>query len=451
MTLKKSTQNPRYLEETATGKTVMLAGSHTWRDLVDIQNAGDPLGSAFNWTNFLNTMSNYGHNYFRLWIIELTQYSAAEGDMSYVYPFPWERTGPGNALDGKLKFDLNTPGTEFFNRLRTRCEEAQEKGIYVSIMFFEHWAIGTKIPWRWNGHPFNINNNINGINGDPDNNGYGGETHTLYIPSVTEKQKQYIRWVIDATNDLDNVMYEIINEPSNNTDANSWQEELINYIHTYELTKPKQHPVIRNSLVCWSDSSLWSSSADIIVPTIGCGITSSGPSIISGTRPVILDTDHIIGVGGNHDWVWKCFIRGTSQAYMDAPELTTYNGYNLVDARKALGDVVRYSNRCNMANMQPSDLISKCSTGYSLVDTKNGYSYIFYQPGSGQFTISINPDEYNYEWFDPLNHTIKSSGTITLSNSHTFNPPFSGHAVLFLQTTELSLSTHFQIEELMEE
>jgi hypothetical protein len=50
---------------------------------------------------------------------------------------PYLRTGPGNALDGGLKFDLKAFNEDYFSRLRSRVMEAGRRGIYVSIMLFE--------------------------------------------------------------------------------------------------------------------------------------------------------------------------------------------------------------------------------------------------------------------------------------------------------------------------
>lgn len=57
-----------------------------------------------------------------------------------------------------------------------------------------------------------IQNNINGINGDANGDGRGTNVHTLSDPAVTRLQEAYVRHVIDAVGDLDNVLYEISNE-----------------------------------------------------------------------------------------------------------------------------------------------------------------------------------------------------------------------------------------------
>jgi hypothetical protein len=136
----------------------------------------------------------------------------------------------------------------YFDRLRQRVIMAGDRNIYVSIMLFNGWSNAAKKgkyaynnPWL--GHPFNRNNNINGIDGDPSNDESGLEIHTLQIPKITAIQERYVRKVIDTVNDLDNVLYEISNESDGGPPCTAWQYHMIEAIKAYEATKPKQHPV----------------------------------------------------------------------------------------------------------------------------------------------------------------------------------------------------------------
>ena len=53
-----------------------------------------------------------------------------------VSPHPWQRTGPGTATDGGLKFDLTKFDQSYFDRLRTRTEMLRNAGIYVGVYLF---------------------------------------------------------------------------------------------------------------------------------------------------------------------------------------------------------------------------------------------------------------------------------------------------------------------------
>ena len=121
-------------------------------------------------------------------------------------------------------------------------QAAGERGIYVSVMLFEgHGLHASDTPWCWDGHPLNVRNNVNGIDGDPDGDGRGIETQTLQIPAVTAVQEAYVRKVVDTVNDLDNVLYEIVNESG--AYSTDWQYHLVRLIHDCEKGKPQQHPV----------------------------------------------------------------------------------------------------------------------------------------------------------------------------------------------------------------
>ena len=66
--------------------------------------------------------------------------------------------------------------------------------------------------WAWRGHPFHPGNNINGIDAGVEGDRNTGKPHSLANPAVNEIQAAYIRKVVDTVNDLDNVLYEVINE-----------------------------------------------------------------------------------------------------------------------------------------------------------------------------------------------------------------------------------------------
>src|SRR5262249_61365914 len=116
---------------------------------------------------------------------------------------------------------------------------ASRLGISVTIMLSEGCGLSFR---SWDGPPFNVRNNVQGINGDPDGNGKGTETQALAVPEITRIQEAYVRKVTDTVNDLDNVLLELSNE-SNFDFSKDWQYHMIRYVKEYEKTKPKQHPV----------------------------------------------------------------------------------------------------------------------------------------------------------------------------------------------------------------
>ena len=121
-------------------------------------------------------------------------------EKTLVKPLPFKRASSG-------KFDFTKFNQEYFNRLRARVIAAGKHGIYASVMLFQGWDIeskGRKVN-PFDTHPFNKDNNINGINGDPDGSEEGLRAHKLEIPAITKVQEAYVLKVLETVNDLDNV------------------------------------------------------------------------------------------------------------------------------------------------------------------------------------------------------------------------------------------------------
>jgi hypothetical protein len=241
--------NPRYFTD-GSGTAVYLVGSHTWPNLVDMGRSDPP--EPFDFEAYLELLQRHGHNFIRLWAWDSVTWDTranrnlGKDFVHHVAPLPWVRSGPGKALDGKPRFDLTKFNPEYFERLRTRVRAAGDRGIYVSVMLFEGWGLrhgnrGRAAPegWAWRGHPFHPENNVNAINGDVDGDPITGEVHSLANPAVNELQAAYIRKVVDTVNDLDNVLYEVINEGG----QQEWDWWVARTIQQYEQSQPKQHLV----------------------------------------------------------------------------------------------------------------------------------------------------------------------------------------------------------------
>jgi len=449
--LRVSPENPRYFAD-GSGRTVYLTGSHTWSNLRDMGKTDPP--PAFDFDGYLDFLRHYNHNFIRMWTWELTRYTY-DGEWVHATPFPWQRAGPGRALDGKPRFDLSLLNQAYFHRLRSRVVAAGERGIYVSIMLFEgHGLHASLVPWCWDGHPFNAHNNVNEIDGDPGRDGRGLETHTLQIPAITSLQEAYVRRVIDTVNDLDNVLYEIANESG--AYSTEWQYHVIRYIHQYEKTKPRQHPVGMTFQFAREDrgtnENLFNSPAEWISPSPDGGYRHDPPAA-GGSKVILSDTDHLWGIGGNQAWVWKSFCRGLNPLFMDpyleprrkeaagpqGEQRGTWtdhlSGRRARDRRwdpirKSLGYTRTYAERMNLlATVPRGDLVS---TQYCLADP--GIEYLVYLPEGGSVTVdlSVASVPLAVEWFDPSTGEPSPAGTTTGGAGRRFAAPFNGDAVLYI-------------------
>jgi hypothetical protein len=480
--------NPRYFTvASGDGTAVYLTGSHIWNNFHDGMGPGSGCAETpeqLDYDAYLEFLEDRGHNFIRLWRWEQFKSQAAGGDFHLcMRPQAWARTGPGEASDGKPRFDLDTFDPAFFQRLRDRVIAAGDRGIYVAVMFFDGWALHlSPAPDHVEGHPFHASNNVNGI----------GITSILDYqvlplhPRVQALQEAYIRNVVDTVHDLPNVLWEVANESSGGGsvdpafadalgqpgtpewgDSTAWQYWVIDTVNGYEAemgydTHPigmtMQFPVPEQTKV---NDPLFASRAEWISPGFDDEIFAGGghpmapaspqsrwlddPPAADGRKVVITDTDHYAPGKGDPLWAWKSFLRGHHPILMD---FGIIDGVNPTDpsagpmpyaafepARQAMGDTVRFAERMNLRTMEPGGDLT--STGYALADP--GEEYLVLEPGDtgDPFTVTLDAGAYAVEWYSVSSRETMAADEVKVEGSTaiTFSAPFepAGPAVLYLK------------------
>jgi hypothetical protein len=409
-------KNPRYFAD-GSGRAILLTGSHTWNNLVDMGPTDPP--PPFDCDAYLRWLKAYPHNFIRLWTWELVSWDTrANRDkqplVHFAAPHPWPRTGPGMALDGKPRFDLAKPNPVYFARLRDRVRAAQARGIYVSVMLFEGWGLQF-VTNAVASHPFHPSNNINGIIGT------GVEIHELRDPAITAVQEAYVRRVIETVNPFDNVLYEISNE--NHPASTGWQVHMIRFIREVERALPRQHPAgMTFQYKGGSNRTLMESPADWISPNPEGGYRDD-PPVADGTKVILSDTDHLWGIGGTPAWVWKSFLRGMNPIYMDPYDGRVLSrGSEPEPVRKSMGQVLGWSRRIDLAAMTPRNDLA--STAYCLADP--GREYLVYLPGTNGVSVNLEGvrGEVAVEWFAPGSGATRTGGTLRGGGRAALTSPF---------------------------
>jgi hypothetical protein len=423
-------------------------------------------GALFDNDAFLAMCEQHGHNFIRLWHWEHAERAGWTEEKIVFSPLPYPRTGPGLALDGKPKFDISAWNEVYFQRLRERVVQARERGFYVSVMLFQGWSLrktGKNAGDPFLSHPLNAANNIQGIGAPHTNEDSQTQPtlHSVLLPSVLAVQEAYVRKVIDTVNDLDNVLFEIINEGG----SVEWQRHMIRLVREYERGKPRQHPVgFTHSITTpmWNEE-LFESEADWVSPAkepLGSQYAGSvflqhyeeDPPEANGRKVVVLDTDHLWGHGGNPRWVWKAFLRGHNPIFMDswepipgrlssqvAPWMVLKGGIskNVRDypdwepVREQMGAVARMAARLDLAKMQPASSLT--STRYCLAEPER--AYLIYLPEGGKVTIDLRagPGEYDAEWYIPSrNPTLRAPNLVRGGDYLVLEAPIAADAVLLL-------------------
>ncbi|HZI23517.1 MAG TPA: DUF6298 domain-containing protein [Chryseolinea sp.] len=463
--LKRNAANPRYFTDNS-GKAIYLTGSHTWENLQDMVSASE---INFDYEGYLEMMERNGHNFMRMWSWEQSQMAPWSSEVIYIRPLPFARTGPGLAKDNKPKFDLKKYNPEYFQRLRQRVEQAAEKGIYVSVMLFQGWSqdridskVGNPFPYL----PYNALNNINKISAPETPEDYDDKPslHSMLIsPKLLAFQKAYVKKVVETLNDLDNVLYEIINEGG----ATEWQYHMITFIKSIEKQMTKQHPVgmTHRGDKIMTNKVLFQSPADWISPNyVPYPWTLNDSTIISsfkedppqadGTKIVINDTDHLWGHGGNHKWVWKSFLRGLNPIFIDpwdplpgkknddkaegwlvnrdgiSKDDRNYPDWDLIRAN--MGHTLKFAKDLDLNNMKPHSELA--STTYCL--SHPGNEYLIYFPEGKEASINLKHSTVKYKvlWFIPLlNKNIEGPKHVLGGNIVVLEPPTSLDAILYLK------------------
>jgi Family of unknown function (DUF6298) len=435
--LRVSRANPRYFEDGA-GRTVYLAGAHTWANLLDSGPSDPP--PRFDYRRYLDLLQAHNLNLTRLWAWEQARWTAeTEGDY-WLDPTVYVRTGPGVGLDGKPRFDLTKFNNDYFARLRQRVVEARERGIYVVVMLFDGWSVAGKGPARnnpWRGHPYNAHNNVTGIDGDPRGRGNGLDIHTLSDPRVTRLQEAYVRHVVDSVADQPNVLFEISNESSANSTA--WQYHMVAIISSYERGRPLQHPVgMSAEFPEGRNSDLFASPASWISPS--GSVDDPAPS--DGRKVVLADTDHLCGVCGDATFPWKALTRGLNPLFMDiydgrATGLGARDGDpndpKWEQIRRALGATRKVAERLDLARLRPSGQLA--SSGYCLAAPGVRGAYLVCAPSGDELTVNLSgtPGALRAEWLRPDTGEVVRKLTVAGGAERRFSPPFGTPAVLLLR------------------
>jgi hypothetical protein len=412
--LTRCVRNPRYFAD-ATGRPVYLTGSHTWANLQEMGPTDPP--APFDYEGWLAFLLEHDHSFQRLWMFENAFLASWAPDGYWFAPLPWARTGPGHARDGKPRFDLTRFDEAWFTRLRDRVQRAAACGVYTAVMLFEGWSVDQKAwgawgpqgPNPWPGHPFHPDNNVNGIDGG------GAAIHTLADAEVLALQRAYVARVVQAVGDLDNVLYEIGNEFTWSAANSAWQEAMIAVLHELEDGGPR-HPVLRT--VGWpggDSAELFGSAADAVSPSAWRGRGQDrweyDPPDTAGAKVVLADTDHLWGVGGTVDWVWRTFTRGANPIYMDP---YGYDHLNPVapdpDVRRAMGATARLARTLDLERMVPAGELA--STGFALAD--GARTVLVYQPYPGRFHLDLREAgaPVRLTWIDPVSGARTSGRTL---------------------------------------
>lgn len=426
------------------GQAVYLTGSHNWIAFQDSGLGAEP--PRFDFDGYLDALDGHGHNFIRLWRWEQAQWVADRSGEVRNAPMPYLRTGPGLALDGRPRFDLEQFEPAYFERLRARVAAAGKRGLFVGVMLFNGWSLEPKGPARenpWRGHPFHRDNNVNRIDGDPLRREHGASTHVLGLPEVLRLQEAYVRRVVETLNDLDNVLYEISNESS--APSIAWQRHMVAFIREVERGLPRQHPVgISAERPGESNDALFGSGADWIAPFRHHGRPLE-PFAWHGDAVMVNDTDHLCGVCGSVPWAWRALTRGQNPIMMDpwdvmnadvggVPERLAEEDWAAI--RRNMGWSRLLAEWIDPATAEPYGGL--VSSGYGLARLgQEPQRFVVYLDEGGKTVRlfgGLTKGSFGVRWLDTATGRLVDGGTVEAKNDElNLSSPVGAGAVLLLE------------------
>jgi hypothetical protein len=410
-------QNPHYFADRA-GKPILLIGDYTWGTFSD---------PDYDYKLMFNTLKEHGLNFARMWLWW--------GCDSFPEPInrpnlnPYVRSGPGIANDGRPKYDLTRFNPAFFQRLRQVCSAARERGIFLQLTIFDAWMI--KHPHLWRLHACNRDNNINGVDGDPRGTGRGTDGEqgfcSLANTKVVAAQKAFIREVLEAVDEFDNILFEIANENYYNAE---WERHLCEFIHQCEAAGPKRHLAMPLDLPNHDYGKIKTWNIERLHSSL---LTASAAG-----QPLVFDSD---GLGNPDDATvrraaWTAFVSGGHVDYLDdsLQPGSEYHGDERGTRRAALraqlGYLAGFARRTQFWRLQPSGQAVEHGRAYAFgSDTE----LVAYLPDGGSVTLAADTlgGAKAVRWFDPRTGRFVGAAAAALQ-TRSFSAPGEGDWVLYI-------------------
>lgn len=376
------------------GKPVFLAGHYWFAVPTYTATFGD-----YALSNYVSVWQANNYNFARLWNVE-----QVGGDRVVVYP--WPRSGPGNAADGLLKWDLQSFDSNYFSRVTNILAAAKSNGVYCSIMLWNPISMGATQRFATNLHYTvnNINSHVTITN----------NWYTLTDATWAGFMSNYVSHAVDAFNPYPNFIWEVWNEagPQATNFGFSFAQELARL----ESTKTYQHPIVisgfSGSLLPDANSYItrWIATSNVgsaFIPMQGGDANdySLSPPLVSSAYPAIIDTDHIFGQAGNVSNTMKVVTRGYG-GYWDLDTTNNNPGFTTLGASGlGLGRIKTLVNLFDLSGSKPSNSVS--STGYAIT---NGIGQVLTASfNKTSFTVNHPAGALQWLWLDPDVGTL--SGT----------------------------------------
>ncbi len=230
-------ENPHYF--LFRGKPVILIGSS--------EHYGAVLNLDFNYIAYLDELAAADLNVTRTFSGIYSEPAGAFGiAQNTLAPAkeklicPWARSKEPGYANGGNKFDLTRWDSAYFSRLKDFIREAGKRNIIVELDLFSNFYDTL----QWKLCPLYIKNNINGVGNLEDHK----EVLSLRHPEILSVQEKMARKIVTELKDLDNLYFEVCNEPyfGDTTALEEWEKYMTTVIADAEKDLGYKHLISQN-------------------------------------------------------------------------------------------------------------------------------------------------------------------------------------------------------------
>lgn len=324
---------------------------------------------------------------------------------------PWARSDQPGYANGGNKFDLRRWDESYFARLRALAAYAATKGVVIELTLFCPMYENT----QWNLSPMNAQNNVNALGSVGRLDVYTLDKHG----GLLEIQDALTRRVVTELNPMNNVIFEIMNEPYTRAVPIDWQRHVAGVIVDTERTLPTKHLISQNI-------ANKSGAVDAAHPAVSVFnfhyATTDAVSANWALNKVIGDNetgfkgtgdtpyrqeawDFILAGGGLFNHLDYSFAAGFENGTFAYP--STQPGGGNAGFRRQMKVLSDFIHRFEFVGMHPDDSVVRSTapagvTAHALVsDTAMA---IFVKGGGSGTTLSVQlpPGSWTAEWIDTV-------------------------------------------------
>jgi hypothetical protein len=322
---------------------------------------------------------------------------------------PWARSDTPGYAGGGCKFDLERWDDAYFRRLKEYCQEAGRRGVIVEVVLF--------CPFYrerlWEISPMNAANNVNGL-------GHAAfeEIYTQQHADLQRLQEAMVRKIVGDLRDLDNIYYEICNEPYQGGVTPEWQRRIAAVIQEAEASFPAKHLIAQNI----ANGAQEVKEPDPAVSLLNFHYANPPDSVtlnyalnrvigfdetgFKGTADLPYRTDgweFMMAGGGVYDHLDFSF---TCQHPDGTAPITRSPGGGGPTVRRQLAILKRFIESFDFVRMKPDNTVIRGGvtegvTAWALVEP--GQAYALYLKGGthANLTLDVPAGRYHAEWLNP--------------------------------------------------